>query len=143
MNYFLDTSVLLPAFVDQLPNHEKALAVVCRALESGNRGVVSTHGLAEAYAVLTALPLPKKIHPLEARAILETNVLARMQLIELTAADYQKALARCADKGLTSGVIYDALHVVGAEKAGCDCLYTYNVTHFRRFAADSLAIEKP
>ncbi len=39
------------------------------------------------------------------------------------------------NRGLTGGIIYDALHLEAARKAGCARIYTYNLAHFRALRA--------
>ncbi|HEY5792030.1 MAG TPA: hypothetical protein VIS74_01950, partial [Chthoniobacterales bacterium] len=70
-------------------------------------------------------------------------VFSRLEVIELAAADYRNALVLSAGRGLTSGVIYDALHVLCAMKSHCERIYTYNVSHFRRLAPEALTICLP
>ena len=38
----------------------------------------------------------------------------------MTAKDYRNAMKITTDSGLASGAIYDALHLCGARKAGCE-----------------------
>jgi hypothetical protein len=45
---------------------------------------------------------------------------------------YERAVDRVAARGMASGAVYDALHVECAEAAGCQRLYTYNLSHFER-----------
>ena len=47
------------------------------------------------------------------------------------------ATERCASRGLKSGVIYDALHLVEAERTGADVFLTFNPSDFERLAAGS------
>ena len=56
MKVFFDTSALVTAIVDQLPNHAVALACYHRLAQRrrGPQAVCSTHALAECYATLTA-----------------------------------------------------------------------------------------
>ena len=63
MKVFFDTSALVTAIVDQLPNHAAALACYRRLAQRrrGPKAVCSTHALAECYATLTALPLPRRL----------------------------------------------------------------------------------
>jgi hypothetical protein len=48
---------------------------------------------------------------------------------------YNEALQRCTDRGFASGVVFDALHLVGAEHAGADALVTFNGADFLRLAS--------
>ena len=53
----------------------------------------------------------------------------------LDPAVYDEALQRCADRGFSSGVVFDALHLVAAEHAGADALVTFNGADFLRLAS--------
>ena len=69
MRVLFDTSVLVPAVVDQFANHEAALEGLLRYTAGRHAGYCSTHALAECYATLTALPLPRRVLPAEARQL--------------------------------------------------------------------------
>lgn len=43
---------------------------------------------------------------------------ARLTIIELVKEDYEAAIKRCARLNIANGVIYDALHLQAALKAG-------------------------
>lgn len=51
-----------------------------------------------------------------------------------SAESYLAATQRCASRGLKSGVVYDALHLVEAERAGADVFLTFNPSDFERLA---------
>jgi predicted nucleic acid-binding protein len=143
MKTFLDASVLVPAVTDQLSAHPAAFACFTSLLKSKSTVVcTSAHALAECYATLTALPLRRRISGPEALHLIEVNFNRRLQVISLTKADYQKALALVAGLGRVSGQIYDALHVVAAMKENCQRLYTYNLRHFEGLSP-SLVISSP
>ncbi len=143
MKVCFDTSVLVAAMVDQLANHEPAMEGFLRGLEAPRRGCCTTHALAECYATLTALPLPKRIQPLEARLMVEENLVGRLEILEIGPDDYLEAMRRTSELGLLSGAVYDALHLVRAERAGCECLYTYNLRHFRRLGPKNIRVTAP
>lgn len=146
MKAFFDTSALVTAIVDQLPNHAAALACYRRLAQprrGGSKAVCSTHALAECYATLTALPLPRRIQPAEATRLIEENFLVHLDAIPLSAADYKAALTRVTTLGMRSGAIYDALHVRCAERSGCDRIITYNVTDFERLAPPGIEVTTP
>jgi predicted nucleic acid-binding protein len=63
MKVFLDTSILVAAFVEGHPYHTQALPWVQRAKRREIQGVIAAHTLAELYAVLTALPVRPRISP--------------------------------------------------------------------------------
>ena len=103
MRVFFDTSVLVPALADQLANHEAALDALLRHTEGSHQGYCSTHALAECYATWTALPLPRRILPNEARRLIEESVLGRLAAVPLTPGDYANALRRTSDHGRRVG----------------------------------------
>ena len=146
MKALFDTSALVTAVVDQLPNHEAALACYRRLGQprrGASRAICCTHALAECYATLTALPLPRRIQPAEVARLIEENFLEHLDVVPLSVADYKAAVARVAALGLQSGAIYDALHVRCAENAGCDRIITYNTTDFARLAPPGLEVVTP
>ncbi|MFM8496583.1 MAG: type II toxin-antitoxin system VapC family toxin [Planctomycetia bacterium] len=146
MKVLFDTSALVTAVVDQLPNHEAALACFRRFALSGRQSriaVCSTHALAECYATLTALPLARRIHPGEASRLVEENFLHHLDVVPLSAADYKAALARVASLGLRSGTIYDALHAQCAARQGCVRIITYNTADFERLKPQGIEISTP
>jgi predicted nucleic acid-binding protein len=54
-----------------------------------------------------------------------------------------EALALTVHQGLSSGAIYDALHLVGARAAGCDELLTFNLRHFHALAPGDPMVVQP
>ncbi|NBB79578.1 MAG: PIN domain-containing protein [Verrucomicrobia bacterium] len=124
---FFDTSALVPVVTEQLANHPGAHARFVSETSAGHPLHCSTHTLAECYATLTALPLPRRISGPEAARLIEVNFARRMQVIELSADDYREAISLCSDLGRTSGQIYDALHLIAALKKECQQLFTYNI----------------
>lgn len=144
MNVLFDTSVLVPALVDQLSNHESAFCVFSSFVTAAeHHAFCSTHCLAETYSVLTALPLPKRISSVEARILIEQTVLGRLEVIPLDRDDYAASLSAVSGAGLTGGVIYDALHVEAAKKASCSRIYTYNFRHFQPLCPPEISVSAP
>ncbi len=143
MTAVLDTSVLVPALVDQLPNHEQCFSLLASLLEDGNTAACSTHAVAELFAVLTALPVPLRISPAEAELLVTVSVVGRCQLVPLGVEDYVWALRQTAAAGLASGALYDALHIAAARCIGATRLYTYNLRHFRALSPPDLGISSP
>jgi len=146
MKVFFDTSALVTAVVDQLPNHGAALACYTRLVQprrAGPKPVCSTHAIAECYATLTALPLARRIQPAEAARLIEANFLEHLEVLPLSAADYKAAIAHVSSLGLPSGAIYDALHARCAERSGCDRILTYNTADFTRLAPPGIEITTP
>jgi hypothetical protein len=81
-------------------------------------------GLAEFYSVLTRAPFTPRLHPAEAGAFLDDNILPYFELVAFSVSDY--------------GVAFDALHLHGAQKAGYDRVRTFNVKKFRAMAPPAI-----
>lgn len=143
MNVFFDTSVLVPAVVDQLSNHAASFACFAQYTTDEHTAYCSTHALAEAYAVLTALPLPRRISSHDARDLIENSFLPRLTVVSLLESDYVAAIKVVAERGRTGGSVYDALHVIAAKKAECERVYTYNISHFEPLSTEEIAVTTP
>lgn len=130
-----DTSVLVTALVEGLPEHERAATEIRRAVNGEYDACVAVHALAELYGVLTTLPLSPRITPEQAHRLVRHNVSSYMDVIALDGSDYDAVLERLTALGLSGGIVYDALHLRAAEKAGADRLLTFNRRDFLRFAA--------
>ncbi len=141
MKVFFDTSVLVAAVVDQLRNHEAALDCFSRYVSGKNSGFCSAHTIAECCATLTALPLKRRIMPQEAKQLIAENFSGRLTVVEIKAKTYDRALERVSNLGLTSGIIYDALHLECAELTKCSRLYTYNIKHFQNCSRKKLLLQ--
>ncbi len=143
MTVLFDTSVLVPALVDQLANHPACFSAIVTGTSGGNRGVCSTHALAECYSVLTSLPVRRRITAAEARRLVEESILPRFTVVALDAEDYRVAIRTVTESGLTGGAIYDALHLAAAHKEGCDRILTYNLRHFTAICPAEITVSAP
>lgn len=139
---YLDTSVLIPAVIDKHENHQVALNVIGKAMRQGSIVSTTLHTYAELFNTLTR-PTPAKteILPEDAYELIVNQLGPFLELIELTKEDYEAALKRCADLKLIRSVIYDALHVQAALKAGASVLYTDNLRDFNRLVTEDDTIE--
>jgi predicted nucleic acid-binding protein len=86
--------------------------------------------------VLTTLPLVPRIAPDAAQRMIKENLLARCEVVTLTAAEYEAVLASLAERGISGGATYDAIHAACARKVPVKRLFTFNVNHFHRVAPD-------
>jgi predicted nucleic acid-binding protein len=136
---YLDTNVLVAASIQEHRHHVQAFDLVKRVKEGALQGCISTHGLAEFYSVLTRAPFTPRVHPSEAGRFLDDNVLPYFELTALSVNDYKAVLRSCSAAGLIGGMVFDALHLHSAQKAGCDRIYTFNVRDFRALAPSGLA----
>jgi predicted nucleic acid-binding protein len=130
------------ALLQQHPHNPRAFARLLAVHRGDSSGVLTSHGLAELFATLTALPLKPRLPPAEAHRMLQQSVLTHFKIVPLTARHYAEALTLTVNQGLSSGAVYDALHLVGARAAGCDELLTFNLRHFRALApGDPMVVE--
>ena len=144
MRVYLDTNVLVAGSVAQHPHHSPAIEIFKRIRARKIDGVVSTHVLAEMFAVLTRTPFVPRIHPTEAQRLIQAHVTGPCEIVTLTSRHYQEAVAEAAANGWSGGKVYDLLHVKAAIHAKCERLYTFNVQEFRLIAGDfSKAITAP
>jgi predicted nucleic acid-binding protein len=134
MKVYCDTSVLIAASVSDHPHHAQSISVLRQVRAGRLEGVISTHGTAEFYAVLTRAPVTPPVYPSEVWRLLAENILPHFQLAPLTAAQYTSVLRQAADKGWTGGLVYDALHLAAATSNHCERIYTFNLRHFLQIA---------
>ena len=126
-----DTSVLVPALVEQHPNHIAAVDLLNRAHAGEFPWFIGAHSLAECYATLTARVKPFGIPPLVVAQTLNAGLLSSSAtIVELSWTDYQRTIEKVANLGLSSGTIYDALLATAAQKAAIERLYTFNLKRF-------------
>jgi len=133
---FCDTSVIVAGCVRQHPHFNRARPLLEAASAGKDVCFISTHSVAEFWAVLTKLPVSPRINPVEARLILENNVLKHFKLIALTPEMYEKAVSACVNHGMQGGAVYDALLLECARASGAGRIYTFNLRDFRRLAPD-------
>lgn len=143
MKAFFDTSVLVPSMVDQLSTHERCFPTFREYSKGGNQGFCSTHVLAECYSVMTALPLRRRINPLDAQRLIRDTLVGHLTVVSLGVEDYLEAMDRVSRNGLVSGIVYDALHLIAAERVDCQRIYTFNIDHFQRIRATAMDITAP
>lgn len=139
MKVLLDTSVLVAALIESHPMHARAHPWLDRGISEEFEWVVGTHSLAELYHVLTAYPVRPRIAPAIARQLIHENLAKKATIVALTAADYAAVIQHVAMLNLPGGVIYDALILRAAERAGVDRVLTFNVDDFRRLWPDGAA----
>ena len=133
MREFFDTSVLTAVFWRGHVHHEASIRRFAAA-DKKNSGC-ATHTLAELYATMTALPVRPLIPPEQAVLFIE-EVRNRLSLLSLDSSEYYETIRSAADKGFTSGRIYDALLLSCAVKSKAQVIYTWNLKHFRAIAPE-------
>lgn len=132
MRTLFDTSVLVAAFIEGHPKHERALPWLSKAKAQEFEFIVSSHTLAELYAVLTTLPVKPRISPNVSWRLLHENIEGVATTVSLSSTEYKAAIKKASELGLSGGIIYDALIAKVAEKAKVERIFTFNLKHFRR-----------
>ncbi len=132
MKVLLDTSVLVAALVEPHPEHQRALPWLTKARTKSSETLISSHTIAEVYAVLSTLPVSPKISPGLAGRLIRESVEPRMTIVPLSTADYLATIRHLSELGLSGGAVYDALIVRAAQKSGADRIVTLNMNDFRR-----------
>ena len=140
MKVLFDTSVLVAGIVEAHPQHERCLPWLQKARASTIEPLVTAHTLAELYAVLSSYPTRPRLSPALAGRLVRENVSAVARVVTLSAGDYLAAIGNAAELSLSGGVIYDALIVRAAQKAGAERLLTRNPRDFLRIWPDGAGV---
>ena len=133
MRLFLDTSVMIAAYLEENQNHER-----CRRLLLESRPettACSSHSMAEFYSAVTRLPRRLRLSVEQAWLLIE-EIRGRLTPIALTAEEHYHELKRATENGIKGGTVYDALLLGCARKHRSDRIYTLNTRHFRSVAPD-------
>lgn len=143
MRVAVDTSVLVAALHSGHEYHGKARPWFDAIDRKEIDGLITTHALAETWATLSRLPLAPRVTPKQA-----ADMVARLhrlfRVVSIDAALYHEAIDRCATRGFCSGVVFDALHLLAAEREAADRILTFNARDFDRLTiASSPAIHVP
>ena len=131
---WLDTTVLVAGLVAAHPDHDVCRIHLSQASAAPGSYRCTTHALAETFRVLVALPLKPRIQPAAALIAIRTSLMTRLNPLPLTTADYEQAFDLVVGSTLGAGAVYDALHLVGAERMGAKRLLTANISHFSALA---------
>jgi predicted nucleic acid-binding protein len=141
LKWFFDTSVLVPAFVEDHVDHERCLAAY--AASNKRTGCCAAHSLAEVYATVTRLPGEFRASPEQAMLFL-TNMAEHLTVVSLDSTEYFLAIQRAAIYGVVGGTIYDGLLAACAIKSETEVIYSNNVRHFRMFGSEvARRVKKP
>ena len=133
MKSFFDTSVLIPAFLEDHEHHGASFAVFLEA--DKKHACCAAHSLAEVYSTLTRLPAPHRLSGDQALLFLQ-SIRERLQVFSLDALEYYSAIEEAGGSGIVGGAIYDALLARCALKARAETIYTWNVNHFQRLGPE-------
>lgn len=136
MRAYFDTPVLVASCVESHEHFFQARGLLRQVHEKKIEGVMSCHGLAECFGVLTRSPYAPTIDPARAWQLLSHNLLSEFELVTLSAMEYQDAVRRFALNAWGGARIYDWLHIESARKSNCETIYTFNIRHFHQLAPD-------
>jgi predicted nucleic acid-binding protein len=144
MTVFLDTSVLLAGLVDFGPQSAPAQSLLHAVAEKQLPAPVTAwHCCLEFFSVATRLPPEYRIQPDEAVLLLEQEVMPRIKVHELPAADYLPMLRAAARENISGGRIYDAHIAEVARSAGAEVVVTDNRRHFLSALRYGMRVETP
>ena len=133
MKWFFDTSVLIPAFLEDHEHHEASLSAFHEADRQSS--CCAAHSLAEVYSTLTRLPGRHRLSGEQVLLFLE-NIRERLTLVTLDPEEYFAAVEEAAAAGIVGGAVYDALLARCALKTHAETIYTWNVKHFQRINSE-------
>jgi len=133
--YLCDTSVLVATVCSWHEHHVRSLAEIERRERAAEELVLSSHSLAEAYAVLTRLPAAHRLRSADAIALLESNW-RETPAVHLTVDEIWRALRKAQRRGVIGGQTYDILIAASALKAGATTIITWNERHFASSARE-------
>jgi predicted nucleic acid-binding protein len=132
MKVLYDTSVLVAAFIKTHPLHEKSFSWFKKAYSSEFQSYVSSHTLLEIYAVLTSLPLEKKLESYIAISIIKKNIYPVFTIINYSERDYKNLLLCLSELKIKGGSSYDGLIVFAAYKEKINNIITLNKKDFEK-----------
>lgn len=131
MRVAFDTSVIVAGSIAGHVHEPRAAVWLEAVRESRVTACTTTHALAETWATATSLPVEPQIAPVLVERLIE-RFREHIEIVDLTENDYHRAMRRCGERSLRSGAIYDALHLVAAERWEADIFLTFNVGDFTR-----------
>jgi predicted nucleic acid-binding protein len=130
MIWVLDTSILVSAQVVRHPHHVRAVQWLERSKAGKVTLAVCAHALAETFSVLSRMRAEPRMTPSQAEILIQREVVDQYQVLPVGLNESRKAIALTVAKGRSGGAVHDALHVVTAQLAGADRVWTFNLRDF-------------
>lgn len=134
---FFDSNVLIAAVLPGHTHHERSSARLIEVLSGG--GACGSHSLAEMYSTLSNYPRGYGVPAHDAVRLIE-QIPKILEVIALDPEETLRTIYDSAQHGIRGPMIYDALLIACARKAGATKIYTGNVKHFCRIAPDLTSI---
>lgn len=129
---------MLAALCTWHEHHERTVREIERRLDDGEALVVAAPALVETYAVLTRLPPPHRLSPVDCLTLLEANFIGNaLEIVALEADAYRHLLRSAPVRRIAGGQVYDAVIVECALAARAETLLTFNEQQFRSLAVPS------
>ncbi len=141
---FLDTSVLLAGLVDFGPQSGPAHSILHAVAErTVTPATTAWHCCLEFYSVATRLPPEFRLTPAHAMQLLEEEIVGRMTIHDLPAADRLPMLRNAAAEGTAGGRIYDTHIAEVARAAAATVIVTDNRRHFVSALRHGIRVDTP
>jgi predicted nucleic acid-binding protein len=138
----LDTSCLIALLSSWHEFHLRTLTPLEARRKRGERFILSAHTLMETFSVLTRLPPPVRIAPMEASERMRENFGGDL-VAGLEPKSAWLSITQLAQRGLGGGRVYDAAIASSVLRAGAAVIFTWNVKDFLAVAPPGLEIREP
>ena len=142
-HFMLDTNCMIAAVSRAHPRHTEAADEYNVRLDRGESLILAAHSLAEAYSVLTRIPVPLRLSARQAATVLETSFLNRGQVVSLDGPEYVALLQSLPSRGVTGGLVYDAIIAACARKGDADVFLTFNQRHIEQVIDPGIEVVAP
>jgi len=144
VSIFLDTSVLLAGIVDFGSQSAPALAIMHAVVEKRIPDAgTAWHCCLECYSVGTRLPPEYRLSPADAVRLISEEILTRMAVHDLPAADRQPLFDLAVQDRIAGGRLYDAHIAAVARASGATVIVTDNRRHFTSALRHGIRVETP
>jgi predicted nucleic acid-binding protein len=138
----IDTSVVVAAVLPWHQDHERARVAVDEAL-AGTTVVLPSRTLIESYSVLTRLPSPHRLSPVDANAVLEGTFRDHARIVNLPEHAFWRLLEELCEAEVAGGATFDAEVVAAALDAGATSILTLNRRDFERLVPEAITVLVP
>lgn len=132
MNVLYDTSALLALFLEDHPDHEKAIQTHVKLIENDSEFYICTHSIAEIYSNLTRGIKYFKFSPSKAYEVIKRDLADVFSIVDLNSTDYLDTIKYLKAEKLTGAVVYDGIIVKASSKIDAKYIVTFNERDFKR-----------
>lgn len=139
----VDTSCLVPLMSSWHPQHEATVWALEQLKAKNATLVTASQAVAECFSVLTRLPSQVRIPPREAYERMRENLTENFRIAGLNTDVCWLAIDGISGRGLSGGLIYDAIIAHSCAQAGASIMLTWNVEDFARVAPPGLSVRNP